>query len=750
MGTPFTPAITLPSSLALFDPDARAKPSPSERVQSAVFQHVLEADPPGMWGANRAAQTNHDTGVIAIAAKAYLDAIGGSKIVVHERKVASKFLKSGSAGIYARDDEYEPADPDCPLCQIIEQPGGEDGVWSMHQECAYLTLQHLLTGEAPAWTPCNDAGKPVRFFSLTSALVQPSIAMGVDARYPRGAYRVTPYAGGMGFYMAGQVGAYALLPGEEVARFREFHPWSRNLGMSRLESGAKEIDVLEAITASRWAMSDHGLQLDTVAMLPGASEETIQAFQKTMQQKAGGARNARRFLAVGGPSITEKWQLQTFGQSAREMDYQQSYDQAAGIVLAMFRVPKGVGGFTSQSTYSQHYAELQQFWDLGIIPYCRGLGVFLTQSLAKPWCTRPGQYRIEVEAQKPKDVEMQSKTNDTGLQTGAIDVNEWRKVNDWPTKPDGDAPLPVYIARLQQAIAPQPQPGALPPGGEEQGQEGEPQEGDDSPEATQDSATNAALAMLGIPAGGDAEPVAKALPMPTKPSASGVYTDSAGRKYRLEQGKRVPIGGSAPTSSAPAPAPAEEKPPFPRYHGRTPPPLPAEYLAQLKTRPTPPPLPPEHVAKHAASVKAESPQAKQTLASVQQWAKVKADQHAGKVAAHFGIPRAKAHALLVHAITAVAQHAAKTGGKGASGTMKVGGKQLRVSLPGQSGAPKPANPDGAGSKPPFPRHAKAMSTLVDSEGGFLVEPGCGVRRRKKKKPVAMIARKVLKSLEEQG
>src|SRR5262245_8217962 len=76
----------------------------------------------------------------------------------------------------------------------------------------------------------------------------------------------------------------------------------------------------------------------------------------------------------------------TFGQSAREMDYGTSYDQQAGVVLALFRVPKGVAGFTSFTSYSQLYAEKQQFYELGIAPYCRALGVFLTQSLALPWC----------------------------------------------------------------------------------------------------------------------------------------------------------------------------------------------------------------------------------------------------------------------------------------------------------------------------------------------------------------------------
>lgn len=181
-------------------------------------------------------------------------------------------------------------------------------------------------------------------------------------------------------------------------------------------------------------------------------------------------------------------------------------------------------------------------------------------------------------------------------------------------------------------------------------------------------------------------------------------------------------GISKPTTSAGngvASEPAWDKAPS----RPKPPPLPASYTAAVKTSPKPPPLPAPSVEAAAKSIP-DSPAAKQTLASAPSWAASQADKHADRVAAHFGVSRAKAHAILVQAITAIADHKAKTG-KTAGVAIKHNGKTVGIgpkkpkpafprSAPTQSAAPtlpRPANPDSRGSLPPkpaFPRHAKSL------------------------------------------
>jgi hypothetical protein len=446
MATPsFTPAQSFASHpLAWADPAARAKPSDADKRSAAGLQYLLQSDPPaqlGGWGGDRYEQLRHYRGVVAIAIRAYLDAVGGCKFNLLRRKAATVKKSTGGEGHYTRDDEYEPVEPGAhPLAEVLERPGGARGAWSMHEECAYLTLQHLLAGDAPAWTPVNAAGKPVRFFALVGATV--SAQPGTSTEYPKGSYLVTSYNPG-GFFAAGNLGTTARLPAEEVGRFRSLHPWSRNLGMSRLQVGDREIDCLEAITESRWAMFDHGMQLDAVALMPGLDRDECVKLQREMERKQGGAKNARKFAVLGGGGMMDKMDLKTFGQSSREMDYVNSYDQAAGVVASLFGVPKEIINFGIDSNYSKDWAAQRRFYDLAISPYCRMLSVFLTQHLARPWEDEPGELKIEVEPACPKNLETDSQNRNTGLQAGAVTVNEWRMANGLKEIPDGELPLPA-------------------------------------------------------------------------------------------------------------------------------------------------------------------------------------------------------------------------------------------------------------------------------------------------------------------
>ena len=987
MGT-FTPATTY-NPYAMLLPDARSTPDEAQRRAAGALQLVLESDTPATesgygtgWGADRYQQTNHYRGVVAIAIQAYLDALSACKFTLLRKKSKTLTKSASGGGNYARDDEYEPVGPDeHPLARVLEQPGGESGPWSIHQECTYLTLQYLLTGDAPVWTPCNRDGKPVRFFALTSALVHAQFGAGQNPQYPKGAYRVTPY-GGSGFFAAGRLGSYALLPGEEVARLRAPHPWSRALGMSPLQVGDREIDCLEAITQSRWAMFDHGVQLDAALMLPGMSEDEGKVVRQSIENKHGGARNARRFLVLSGAGMDAKWDLKTFGQSAREMDYGTSYDQAAGVALSLFRVPKGVVNFDANINYSGLWASRQAFHELTISPYCRGrLSVFLTQALARPWESEPGELKIEVEPQEPKNKEEDDKRRDAALNSGGIDLNEWRVGAGFKPKPDGDVPLPIYMEKLKQAVAPPAMPGApgdpvgapgqldpnAPPGAEGEQDAANPGEAqvdaEDTPEATQDAVANAALAALGVPAEGEEQAEGEAAPLAkavtpraegekwqvgtqwyvkrggkavktaapgtatqrvTKPGAGpqakpaakgdaagdiaafgagaagaindnyyaavkdslaktgdvpraergagsavaqawdrvkaagldkhpeahdrftaaareasttggggkawlgalnkhfagvspapkagaaddqyrvwnpkdhyshpmskgtkalsdrvaglmggpgnspaaqkikrkmeadgetdllltpqviaelskgaypkGDYSDLAGHTVRLNVGPNkvgdrvgrtgqvthvIPPkpGGGAPAAASPAGAT-----PSPGAHphdalaakllnGRS-------ELKQINTATKPASthvirdgaslkafldaggkLPPEHFGEHAKAVPASTPVARKTLLSVKTWARMHADRHADKVAKHFGIPREKAHQLLLHAIVETAKLAAKHGSTRTTGTLNQGGLKLRVNINGRvapgGGVPKPSNPDAAGSR----------------------------------------------------
>ena len=168
-------ATTIPtglSALEMLSPQARSHPGPADVRQTAVAQAYLRSDPPGQWAANKWEQTNHFIGPVSSCIEQYVKALNGAKITLFKRKAVVKKSASG-VGHISRDDKYEPVGPEeHPLARVLEQPGGDDGVWALSEELAFLAMQERLTGEAPAYCPRNIGGKPVQFYALTSALTQ--------------------------------------------------------------------------------------------------------------------------------------------------------------------------------------------------------------------------------------------------------------------------------------------------------------------------------------------------------------------------------------------------------------------------------------------------------------------------------------------------------------------------------------------------------------------------------------------------
>lgn len=742
MGT-FTPATTYnPYSMLL--PDARSAPDEAQRRAAGALQFVLEGNPPsdygapysGGWSASRYEQILHFRNTVAVAIDVWLTGISSAKPTLYRRRTKRVVKSVGGQGFVSRDDSYTPLDPDeHPLAKVLEQPGGENGTWSLRQEMTYLGLQYLLTDGAPAWVPHNADGKPVRFFALTSADLTWQIRAGQDQRYPKGAYRVTPMAGTSAFGVAGRLGTYALLPGEEVGWLRRQSPAGRSLGVSRLQTAARQIDILEAITESRWATFDHGVQLDAAMILPGLSEDEGRALRQSIEQKHGGARNARRFIVVSGSGLEKTAEIKLLAPNVREIDYNASYEQVAGEVLSHFKVPKQLANFNTDSNYSGDWAAEMRFYNRALAPFCRGdLSDFLTQTLARPWESEPGELKIEVEPEEPKNREEENKERQFAVQAGVIKVNDYLMATGRKPDPEGDVPLQTYLAKQQQAVAPPAMPGApggleehdqaqgiLAEGGQEASQNATLEEHDqpDTPEATQDAVANAALAALGVPAEEHAAPLAKA-----------VYDEA---KHARDRGKFSAKPGAAGRVGHPSAKPRAAKPPADDDYART------GRVAPwgLGTSGGPKDFPgTEHLSEHAKSVPASTPTARKTLLSVKTWARMHADRHADKVAKHFGIPREKAHQLLLHAIVETAKLAAKHGSTRTTGTLNQGGMKLRVNINGRvapgGAVPKPSNPDAAGSRgAPVVKAVPAASTPDFANGGALVQTGDALRRRKR-------------------
>jgi hypothetical protein len=811
-------AFSVDTSGNVYDPDAPkyADPGPGERKAAAAFRHMLRADPPAQPTDNRWKQAQHLKGVIYVAIRAVRNLAAGATYEVVRRKQKHKARATFGPGntfakalpgpqMHGKDEDYTPfEDEDHPLARMVKRPNPNE---TFGELAAKLVLQNRLTGVGPLWTVPNDKHKPVELWSLKTPLLYPIYQQ--SRQYPNGAWRVMPYYAGAGVFPAGMGSGGAVIPGEEVRRWMEPHPYIDWDGYSPLTAGDKQLDCLESIDEARKTSMDEGVVLGTYVLVPGASQDVLDRIVKEMAQKPSGSRGHKAFRAFAFGQPDSKGTIQTDTQRPVDMDYSEGWEQMVKFCLALFGVPASVAGLQAAGSYSEHYAARQQFHD-DQADYLESLATFFTKALAWPWCSFPDEYLVRVTPRPINDHELAEKKHSRQCQNNTITLDESRAKDDLPAWPDpeiGQLPVSIALEVIGQKVAPQPQPGAvgpdgqpvpgMPPGADAGAGAGGEQMPQDAA-GLQDAITSEALGTLGVPD----DPAAGAGGPPVQKAWTGARAPWDEGKHSRNHGKFAPKGGGASGGVSAGAGRAQHtgapdqrwgsgyldklkrnaeaaKPGMARpfsgptgptgIQGSGPPPLPG-------AAPKPPPLPPpKSPAEHQQRVKASAPKVARmagqipggadVLASASRWAVAAADKHADRVAAHLGISREQAHSLVRSTIEQLCNAANSINRTGRAQKTYRGkdGKKLRISVkqdrPGKGatptggGPPRPANPMGAGSRPPLPGGMKAMdgmSGLEDSAGGYLVPGRVSVptrARRRKRRALKGLVRKAIEGLE---
>lgn len=500
---------------SIYSHDITPTHSEPQKKQGHDFLAFLRSEPLGAWSENRWAQVQHFRSVVYIAIECIMGLIRGATCEVARRKKARRNRTTfGLRGLVAKalptseqhgtDEDYVPfTDEDHPLVHLLSRPNTSE---TFGEFVAKIVLQNRLTGVGPLWAVPNTKGRPVELWSLKTPLLYPLWQQ--TTTYPGGAWRVQPYvpAGWTGSLPSGMGSTGAILPGEEVKRFMAPHPFLDWDGYSPLSAGAREIDVLYAIEESRKAAMDNGLQLDAAYIAPGMDQTEVEAIQKRVSEKMAGARNARRFFVFSPPSSGapgDKPSIQTFGQSVRDMDYPNGWEQSVKFVLALFGVPASIANLAANTSYSEQYAARQQFHD-SQEDYLHCLATFFTRVLAWPWCSFEGEYLVRIRPRPINDKELREKQFGRQLQYDLLTYNEARAKDDLPPVEGGNVPTSLYVKKKEQELTPQQQPSDGMPGGTPDGAGGEGA-----------GASDPLAALLG---GG---PTAGATPKPANPGGKG-------------------------------------------------------------------------------------------------------------------------------------------------------------------------------------------------------------------------------------
>ena len=466
MGTPFAAPV-------YSDGIDRARRDPAQLKQGWVYLEALRRNPPGQWGADRWEQVNHFRDIIYVAGRRVMSLFFAATYTPARRKrprrgkttfgpggtVAKSVGRSAREG---RDEDYTPID-DCdhPLYRLATRPNPHE---SMGRVTAKGILQYLLTGVYPAWCVPNANGRPVELYPLRTPFLYPQPP---SPQYPRGAWRVT--ATGQGWMTNLPFGASAgtVLPGEEVARLLNPHPIIDYDGFSPLTAGGVQLDVLQSIDESRKSAMDSGLNLDAVMLVPGGEQATLDRLSAQMTEKAGGARNHRKFVALATQDFGAggKTALETLGTAPKDMDYPQGWEQMTKFALALFGVPPAVAGLTPTGGNAELFAARRQFLDQqsGLVGE---VGDFYTRCLADPYSSFPGEYVLQVKPQPVDDHEFRETQVKRRIDADLVTYNEARAMDDADPVPGGDVPVSIYLDTLKQKMAPPPQqPNLSPLGG---------------------------------------------------------------------------------------------------------------------------------------------------------------------------------------------------------------------------------------------------------------------------------------------
>ncbi len=474
--------------------DGRVTPDPAQRKQAAGFLALQRAAPPAQATANRYAQANSFHGVAYIAIRKRMGLIGScSYQLLKRRKADRKRTTFGPGGTVSKslpgsqrqgqDEDYVPVDDlDFAPARMLHEPNQNE---TMGELAAKLALQTSLTGVGPLWCVPNAAGKPTELWSLKTPFMYPFAGHGRG--WPDADWRITPpaHGGSLPYGMS----AGCVLPGSEVKRFIDPHPMVDWDGYSPFTAGAVELDVLRSIDKSRKSAMDNGLQLDAVLIAPGMDQGAMDKIAAAMEARHAGAENARKFAAIAPPpGMTDKATLQTFGASAKDMDYSQGWEQYVKFVLALFDVPPAAAGLVQASSYSELYAALRQYhYQQGM--YIGRFEAWLTRVVARPWCSYTGEYLARVTLPPLDDPDATPEgVFKRQLDHDLLTYNQALAKDNNPPVPGGDVPVSVYLETLKAKLAPKPEPQPAPPGN---------------------------------PAPGKGGPLAGAVPTPDNPAAEG-------------------------------------------------------------------------------------------------------------------------------------------------------------------------------------------------------------------------------------
>lgn len=232
-------------------------------------------------------------------------------------------------------------------------------------------------------------------------------------------------------------GATYTIPKENIVHFKQFNPKSDIVGMSTLEAAKTAADTDNFSRAYNKKYFQNNARPDIILKYP----ETLQPDDEkrlldAWQQNHGGPeKQFRTAVASGGLEIS------SFQISQRDMEFLEGRKFNRDEIMAIFRVPLAIAGFTGNETYASAKAAAYAFGTRTITPKMKRIVNSLNEFYLPLFNNSEGLY-FDFVSPVLEDRDMILREYDMGIRGGWLSINDVRREEDLPEIQSGES---VYI-----------------------------------------------------------------------------------------------------------------------------------------------------------------------------------------------------------------------------------------------------------------------------------------------------------------
>lgn len=273
-----------------------------------------------------------------------------------------------------------------------------------------------------------------------------------DAILPLPVNSVTPVPG-RDVYIKGYVyrvdGETFNLSPDQILHFKKYNPLSDIVGLSTLNAARIAADTDNSAKNYNLKYFDNDARPDVILTFPETltDDDQKRLVEKWNQNHGGSSRQFRTAVASGGLKI------EAFQVSQRDMEYLEGRKFNRDEIMAIFRVPLTVAGFTGNETYASAKAASYAFAVNTVDPKMTKIDNTLNEFYLPLFANTEGMF-FEHVSPILEDRDLVLKGYESGLKNSWLSINDVRRMEDLPLIKGGDAVTgPMNLVPLGEPIA---------------------------------------------------------------------------------------------------------------------------------------------------------------------------------------------------------------------------------------------------------------------------------------------------------